>query len=46
VPQTIVGAAMTAATIRRDEQGNGKQVTAANAELDKLQRGVTRCGSL
>jgi hypothetical protein len=46
VPQTIVGAAMTAATIRRDEQGNGKQVTAANAELDKLQKGVTRCGSL
>jgi predicted small secreted protein len=46
VPQTIVGAVMVAATIRHDEQGNGKQVAAANAELDKLQRGVTRCGSL
>ena len=46
VPQTIVGAVMAAATIRDDEQGNGKQVAAANAELDKLQKGVTRCGSL
>lgn len=46
VPQTIVGAVMAAATIRDDEQGNDKQVAAANAELDKLQKGVTRCGSL
>jgi hypothetical protein len=46
VPQTIVGAVMAAATIRNDEQGNGKQAAAANAELDKLQKGVTRCGSL
>ena len=46
VPQTIVGAVMAAATIRNDEQGNGEQAAAANAELDKLQKGVTRCGSL
>lgn len=46
VPQTIVGAVMAAAAIRHDEQGNDKQVAAANAELDKLQKGVTRCGSL
>jgi len=46
VPQTIVGAALLAATIRHDEQGNGKQVAAATVELDRLQKGVTRCGSL
>lgn len=46
VPQTIVGAVMVAATIRHDEQGNDMQVAATNAELDKLQKGVTRCGSL
>jgi hypothetical protein len=46
VPQTIVGAVMAVATIRHDEHRNGKQVAAANAELDKLQKGVTRCGSL
>jgi hypothetical protein len=46
VPQTIVGAVMAAATIRDDERGNDKQVAAANVELDKLQKGVTRCGSL
>ena len=46
VPQTIVGAVMAAAAIRHDDQGDDKQVTAANAELDKLQKGVTRCGSL
>jgi hypothetical protein len=46
VPQTIVGAVMAAAAIRQDEQGNDKQVAAANAELDKLQKGVARCGSL
>jgi hypothetical protein len=46
VPQTIVAAARLAATIRDDEQGNDAQVAAANAELDKLKKGVTRCGSL
>ncbi|HKZ09282.1 MAG TPA: hypothetical protein VJL61_01090 [Rhodanobacteraceae bacterium] len=46
VPQTIVDTAVAAATIRDDEQGNDKQVAAASAELDKLQKGVTRCGSL
>lgn len=46
VPQTIVGAAMLAVTIRHDEQGNDQQAAAASAELDKLQKGVTRCGSL
>jgi hypothetical protein len=46
VPQTIVGAVTAAATIRNDEQGNDEQVAAANAELDKLQKGITRCGSL
>lgn len=46
VPQTIVGAVRLAATIRDDEQGNDKQVAVANAELDKLQKGVTRCGLL
>jgi hypothetical protein len=46
VPRTIVGAVTAAAAIRNDEQGNDEQVAAANAELDKLQKGITRCGSL
>lgn len=44
--QTIVGTAMAVAAIRRDEQGSDKRVAAANAELEKLRKGVTHCGSL
>jgi hypothetical protein len=44
VPQAIVGTVMSVAAIRRDEQGNAKQAAAANAELDLLRKGVSRCG--
>ena len=44
--QTIVGTAMAVAAIRRDEQGDDKRAAAADAELDMLRKGVTRCGSL
>jgi hypothetical protein len=44
--QTIVGTAMAVAAIRRDEQGSDKRVAAANAELEKMRKGVTHCGSL
>lgn len=46
VPQTIVGAVEVAAIIRDDERGNDTRIASANAELDKLEKGVTRCGSL
>lgn len=44
VSQTIVGAALGAAAIRRDAQVLDTRAAAARAELDKLQKGVTHCG--